>query len=100
MDKKITKTYEQVINDSNGIMVASLTAQSLNGTISNISISINTIDSYQANKDKVISSFNDFLASVKSDNQQSTTLNNVESTSDDEISSAEVISSDSTKGGA
>lgn len=95
MDKKITKTYEQVINDNNGIMVANLTAQSLNGTISNISISINTIDSYQANKDKFVNAFDDFLIAIQKDNAPVVSLDNVESTAESKTASAEVLSSES-----
>lgn len=95
MDKKITKTYEQVINDNNGIMVANLTAQSLNGTISNISISINTIDSYQVNKDKFVNAFDDFLIAIQKDNAPVVSLDNVESTAESKTASAEVLSSES-----
>lgn len=95
MNETVTKTYEQAVNDDAGILIADFTAQTSNGNVSDIKVWVNTIPIYQANKDKVVSAFDDFLIAIQKDNAPVVSLDNVESTADDEISSAEVISSDS-----
>ncbi|MCX7578219.1 hypothetical protein D0502_02240 [Leuconostoc falkenbergense] len=95
MNKTVTKAYEQVVNDDNGILVADFHAQFGNGSISNLSIAINTVEAYQANKDKVATAFDDFLVAIQKDNLPVVSLDNVESTADSETASAEVLSSES-----
>lgn len=96
MNETVTKTYEQAVNDDAGILIADFTAQTSNNNVNDIRVWVNTIAIYQANKDKVVSAFDDFLIAIQKDNAPVVSLDNVESTADDEISSAEVISSDST----
>lgn len=95
MNKTVTKAYEQAVNDDNGILVADFHAQFGNGSISNIDITINTVEAYQANKDKVATAFDDFLVAIQKDNLPVVSLDNVESTADSETASAEVLSSES-----
>lgn len=95
MNKTVTKAYEQAVNDDNGILVADFHAQFGNGSISNINITINTVETYQANKDKVVTAFDDFLVAIQKDNVPVVSLDNVESTADSETASAEVLSSES-----
>ena len=95
MNKTVTKAYEQAVNDDNGILVADFHAQFGNGSISNINITINTVEAYQINKDKVVTAFDDFLVAIQKDNLPVVSLDNVESTADSETASAEVLSSES-----
>lgn len=95
MNKTVTKAYEQAVNDDNGILVADFHAQFGNGSISNINITINTVEAYQTNKDKVVTAFDDFLVAIQKDNVPVVSLDNVEDTADSETASAEVLSSES-----
>lgn len=95
MNKTVTKAYEQAVNDDNGILVADFHAQYGNGSISNIDITINTVEAYQTNKDKVVTALDDFLIAIQKDNLPVVSLDNVESTADSETASAEVLSSES-----
>ena len=95
MNETVTKTYEQAVNDDTGILIADFTAQTSNSNVSDIKVWVNTIPNYQANKDKVVSAFDDFLIAIQKDNAPVISLDNVESTADSETASAEVLSSES-----
>mgnify|MGYP004712499635 FL=1 len=95
MNETVTKTYEQAVNDDTGILIADFTAQTSNNNVSDIKVWVNTIPNYQANKDKVVSAFDDFLIAIQKDNLPVVSLDNVESTADSETASAEVLSSES-----
>lgn len=95
MNETVTKTYEQAVNDDTGILIADFTAQTSNSNVSDIKVWVNTIPNYQANKDKVVSAFDDFLLAIQKDNAPVVTLNNVDDTADSETASAEVLSSES-----
>lgn len=62
--------YEQPVNDDGNVLVADFTAQRNNGVVQNIAVSVNTVAGYQANKDKVITAFDDFLKVIQSENVQ------------------------------
>lgn len=95
MNETVTKTYEQAVNDATGILIADFTAQTSNGNVSDIKVWVNTITIYQANKDKVVSAFDDFLTAIQKDIIPVVSLDNVEATADSETASAEVLSSES-----
>lgn len=95
MNETVTKTYEQAVNDNTGILIADFTAQTSNSNVSDIKVWVNTITNYQANKDKVVSAFDDFLLAIQKDNAPVVSLDNVESTADSETASAKVLSSES-----
>lgn len=95
MNETVTKTYEQAVNDDTGILIADFTAQTSNSNVSDIKVWVNTITNYQANKDKVVSAFDDFLLAIQKDNAPVVSLDNVESTADSETASAKVLSSES-----
>ena len=95
MNETVTKTYEQAVNDDTGILIADFTAQTSNSNVSDIKVWVNTIVIYQANKDRVVSAFDDFLIAIQKDNAPVISLDNVESTADCETASAEVLSSES-----
>ncbi|MBZ5951043.1 hypothetical protein [Leuconostoc gasicomitatum] len=95
MNETVTKTYEQAVNDDTGILIADFTAQTSNSNVSDIKVWVNTIAIYQANKDKVVSAFDDFLTAIQKENAPVVSLDNVESTADSETASAEVLSSES-----
>ncbi|MHA5102319.1 hypothetical protein R5Q19_05740 [Oenococcus oeni] len=59
--------YEQPVNDDGNVLVADFTAQRNNGVVQNIAVSVNTVAGYQANKDRVITAFDDFLAAIQSE---------------------------------
>lgn len=59
--------YEQPVNDDGNVLVADFTAQRNNGVVQNIAVSVNTVAGYQANKDKVITAFDDFLTAIQSE---------------------------------
>ncbi|OIK78401.1 hypothetical protein ATX69_09585 [Oenococcus oeni] len=88
VDKNKIINYENVVNDDNGILVAEFHAQYVNSSISNINITINTVEAYQANKNKAVTAFDDFLVAIQKDNLPVVSLDNVESTADSETASA------------
>lgn len=87
--------YEQPVNDDGNVLVADFTAQRNNGVVQNIAVSVNTVGSYQTNKDKVITAFDEFLIAIQKENAPVVSLDNVKSTADSETASAEVLSSES-----
>lgn len=62
--------YEQPVNDDGNVLVADFTAQQNNGVVQNIGVSVNTVAGYQANKDRVITAFDDFLTAIQSETVQ------------------------------
>lgn len=62
--------YEQPVNDDGNVLVADFTAQRNNGVVQNIAVSVNTVAGYQANKDRVITAFDDFLTAIQSETVQ------------------------------
>ncbi|QHJ76599.1 MAG: hypothetical protein [Bacteriophage sp.] len=82
MNKNRTNTYEQSVNDAGNVLVAEFTAQITNDVVQNIKLSVNTIDGYQTNKEKVIVAFDDFLQIIQSETIQTsdeTEMNVIES---------------------
>ncbi|WP_143787980.1 hypothetical protein, partial [Oenococcus oeni] len=65
MDTSVISYFSDAINDDNGILIAQFSAVYSNG-IHNINMAINDIDSYQANQDKVVSAFDNFLNNIQS----------------------------------
>jgi len=70
MNKNVTTTYEQPVNDDGNVLVADFTAQKTNDVVQNITVSVNTIVGYQTNKEKVITAFDEFLKVIQSENVQ------------------------------
>ncbi|KGO23023.1 hypothetical protein ACKP2L_05260 [Oenococcus alcoholitolerans] len=66
MDKNTTINYGQVVNDDNDIMIAEFSATDNNG-LHDINLAINSIDLYKANKDKIITEFDNFLQELQPD---------------------------------
>ena len=66
MNTHTTKNYDQVVTDDGGIMVAEFSAINSDG-LHNISLVINSPELYMANKDKVMSSFDQFLIDIQAD---------------------------------
>lgn len=67
MKKTTTDTYTQTVTDSGNILIANFSGQKTNGGVNNVSIGINTIESYQANKDIVVAAFDAFIVSMQTD---------------------------------
>lgn len=70
MNKNVTTFYEQPVNDDGNVLVADFKAQKTNDVVQNITVSVNTIPSYQTNKEKVITAFDEFLKVIQSENVQ------------------------------
>lgn len=70
MNKNVTTTYEQPVNDDGNVLVADFIAQKTNDVVQNITVSVNTIVGYQTNKDKVITALDEFLKVIQSENVQ------------------------------
>ncbi|OIL04940.1 hypothetical protein ATX84_09330 [Oenococcus oeni] len=64
MNLNVLGEFEKVVNDDNGVMIADLSATYSNG-LHNISMVINTIDSYQQNKDTIIAALDEFLSDIQ-----------------------------------
>ncbi len=64
MNTNLLGQFEKIVNDDNGVMIADLSAVYSNG-LHNISMVLNTVDSYQQNKDTVIAAFDEFLGDIQ-----------------------------------
>ncbi|AWW99647.1 hypothetical protein [Oenococcus oeni] len=94
MNTNVVANFDQTVVDENGIVLAQFVAEYSNG-LHNITLTLNTIDSYQQNKDKIVNAFDDFLASIQTSQSSIQTFINLQVSSTDNSTTSQDSLADS-----